>query len=136
MPRTVWARFLLQPAPHLRTPISGPWGLTLSGGVGYWMRVEIFPRELFSVGRSRRMLSLTSIDATAEELVIQIDAMVKEDKYAINYHDRLIETFQYPAFAAYYALGGIWFEKETRDRDNFDILNILKGRAWGDFMAT
>lgn len=85
--------------------------------------------------RSRRLLSLSRLNATAEDLTTQIDTMIKEDKYPLNRDARLMETFQYPALAASYALGGLWFEREPCTGEIPEFVHLLKDRAWGDFMA-
>ena len=86
--------------------------------------------------RSRRLIALSRLDATAEELTKKIDVMIWEDRYPLNRDDRLTQAFQYPALAESYALGGLWFESETHTGKILDLARFLKKRAWGDFMAT
>lgn len=85
--------------------------------------------------RSRRLRGLSRLDASAEIVAANIDLMMEEDGYLDNRDARFVEAFQYPALAASYALGGLWFEGVTSKGGLPDVARLLEGRAWGDFMA-
>lgn len=84
--------------------------------------------------RSRRLLHLSHLNATADDLIAQIDAAIDEEAYSLNREARLIDLFQYPGLSASYAIGGLYFESAGPDAMKM-FGWAMRHRPWGDFMA-
>ena len=97
-------------------------------GWATWCEWRFSDGAYASWARSRRLVSLSSIDATAEEITTDIDAMISEDRYHLNRDARMIEAFQYPGLAASYAVGGLWLEQRERVAQTTGFLDVLRGR--------
>jgi len=110
--------------------------LTLIEGWATGCEWELSDQNYARWARSQRLRSLRLLDATPAEVTASLETPHPEMGGKLHPEVRLIEEFQYPGLAASYGLGGVWFEAYVGVHGIDSFSERLRGRSWGDFMAS
>lgn len=120
-----------------RPPFFDHGAITLIEGWATWCEWTYHESGYARHARSTRARFLdTFYVSDAEEAVSLIDELRTEREALDSREEQLSLFFQYPGFAASYALGALWFERHLKRQDVGRFLKIITRRPVGDFFKT
>lgn len=117
-----------------RPPFFDHGAITLIEGWATWCEWTYHESGYARHARSTRARFLdTFYVSEAEEAVSMIDKLRAEREALDSREEQLSLFFQYPGFAASYALGALWFERHLKRQDVGRFLEMITQRPVGDF---